>query len=61
LDYQWILFLIKTLMKMISKTITQGVTALSLKRNLVPRFMKEGAQETMKDALTTYLEGQRDN
>jgi hypothetical protein len=48
-------------MKMISKTITQGVTALSLKRNLVPRFMKEGAQETMKDALTTYLEGQRDN
>jgi hypothetical protein len=39
-------------MKVIRKAITWGVTILPLKRNLVPRFTKEGAQETMKDALT---------
>jgi hypothetical protein len=30
LDYQWILFLIKTLMKVISKTATQGVTGITV-------------------------------
>jgi hypothetical protein len=39
-------------MKVIRKTITRGVTALPLERNLIPRFTKEKAQETMKDALT---------
>jgi hypothetical protein len=39
-------------MKVIRGGITRSVTTLSLKRNLVPRFMKEGAQEMMKDALT---------
>jgi hypothetical protein len=48
-------------MKVISKAITQGVTTLPLKRNLVPRFMKEVAQETIKEALTVYQEGQRDS
>jgi hypothetical protein len=32
--------------------VKQGVTALPIKRNLIPRFMKGGgAQETMNDAL----------
>jgi hypothetical protein len=39
-------------MKVIRETITHGVTALPLKRNIVLRFTKERAQETMKDALT---------
>jgi hypothetical protein len=38
-------------MKMIKETITRGVTALSLKRNLILRFTNDGAQATMKDAL----------
>jgi hypothetical protein len=41
-------------MKVISNNITWGVTTLPLKRNLVLRLMKEGAQETMKDTLTVY-------
>jgi hypothetical protein len=49
---QWISSLIKALMKVISETITRGVIALSLKRNLVPRFTKEEAQGTMIYALT---------
>jgi hypothetical protein len=44
--------MIKELIKVIKDSITRGVTALPLKRNLIPRFMKEGAQETMKDPLT---------
>jgi hypothetical protein len=48
-------------MKVIKKTIIRGVTALPLKRNLISKFMKEGAQETMKDALTAYQEGHWDN
>jgi hypothetical protein len=39
-------------MKVIKDFITRGVTTLPLKRNLIPRFTKEEAQETMKDALT---------
>jgi hypothetical protein len=39
-------------MNVIRKAITQGVTAFLIKINLVPIFMKEGTQETMKDALT---------
>jgi hypothetical protein len=44
--------LIKTLINVIRETISWGVTALPLKRNLVLRFTKEEAQETIKDALT---------
>jgi hypothetical protein len=44
--------MINTLMTMIWEFVTRGVTTLPLKRNLVPRFMKEGAHETMKDVLT---------
>jgi hypothetical protein len=44
-------------MKVISKAIIQSVTTLPLKRNLALRFMKEGAQEMMKDTLTVYQEG----
>jgi hypothetical protein len=40
LDYQEIWFITKTIMKVISKAVTQGVTALPLKRNLILRFMK---------------------
>jgi hypothetical protein len=36
----------------IRETISWGVIALPLKRNLVLRFTKEEAQETIKDALT---------
>jgi hypothetical protein len=61
LDYQWIWFLIKTSMKVISKPVTRGVTALPLKRNIVSGFMKEIAQEMIKEALTVYQEGQRDS
>jgi hypothetical protein len=51
--------MITTLMTEIRECVTRGVTALPLKRNLVPRFMKGGgAQETMNDALTANHEGQ---
>jgi hypothetical protein len=53
--------LIKALTKVISKTVTRGVTALPLKRNLFPRFTREEAQETIKDALTVNQEGQQDS
>jgi hypothetical protein len=43
-------------MKVIKEAVTRGVTALPLKRNLVSRSMKEGSQETMKDALTALQE-----
>jgi hypothetical protein len=43
--------MVKPLMTIIRAAITRGVTTLPLKRNLVSRFM-EGAQETMKGALT---------
>jgi hypothetical protein len=41
-------------MKVIKEFITQGVTSLPLKRNLVPRFMKGGEdlKKMMNDALT---------
>jgi hypothetical protein len=45
---------------MIKVPIIWGVTTLPLKRNLFSRFMKEGAQETMKDVLTASQEGQLD-
>jgi hypothetical protein len=48
--------MVKPLMTIIRAAITWGVTALPLKRNLVSRFMKEGAQETMKGALTAENE-----
>jgi hypothetical protein len=48
-------------MKVISKPVTRGVTALPLKRNIVSGFMKEIAQEMIKEALTAYQEGQRDS
>jgi hypothetical protein len=38
------------MMKVIRETITWGVIALPLEINLVPRFTKEGVQETMKGA-----------
>jgi hypothetical protein len=60
LDYQWLWFLIKILLKVITKAATRVVTALPLKRNLLSRFM-EGAQETRKDTLTAYQEGQWDS
>jgi hypothetical protein len=45
--------MIKPLIKVIRRTVTQGVTALPLKGNLIPRFMKGGGvQEMMNDALT---------
>jgi hypothetical protein len=37
---------------LIKVSATRDVTTLPLKRNLVLRFMNEGAQETMKVALT---------
>jgi hypothetical protein len=40
----------------IRRTVTWGVTVLPLKGNLVPRFMKEGVQETMKDVSTVEKE-----
>jgi hypothetical protein len=48
--------MVKPLMTIIRAAITRGVTTLPLKRNLVSRFMKEGAQETMKGALTAENE-----
>jgi hypothetical protein len=33
--------LVKTVMMMIREDVTQGVTALPLRRNLIPRFRKE--------------------
>jgi hypothetical protein len=49
--------MIKLLMKIIRMTIAWGVTAPPPKRNLVLRFMNEGAQETMKDTLTAEKGG----
>jgi hypothetical protein len=43
-------------MKLIKDFITRGVTSLPLKRNIISRFMKEGAREMMKDALIEQQE-----
>jgi hypothetical protein len=51
--------MIKATMMVIRAAITRGVTALPLKRNLVLRFMKEGAREPMKAILTAQQEGHR--
>jgi hypothetical protein len=49
-------------MKVIREVITQGVTTLPLKRNLVLKFMKGGGpQETMKDALIVEKRRYRDS
>jgi hypothetical protein len=45
-------------MKVIWKAVTHVLHPSPLKRNLVLRFTKEGAQEMMKDALTVSQEGQ---
>jgi hypothetical protein len=40
-------------MKVVREAVTWGVTTTPPpKRNLIPRFTKERAQQTMKDALT---------
>jgi hypothetical protein len=39
-------------MKVVKVLVTWGVTTLPFKINIVPRFTKEGAQETMKDVST---------
>jgi hypothetical protein len=50
--------MIKAVMMVIKKTITRGVTTLSLKGNLILRFTKqEGAQETRKDVLIMEKSG----
>jgi hypothetical protein len=50
--------MIKSIKKIIKDSITQGVTTLPLKRNLISRFMKGGgAQVKMNDALIAEKRG----
>jgi hypothetical protein len=43
-------------MKVIWEAITWGVTALPLKKNIIPRFMKEGKRLINNERCTDYGE-----
>jgi hypothetical protein len=51
----------KAMMMVIRAAITRGVITLPLKRNLVPRLIKEGAQKMMKHTLIVEKGGHQDS